>query len=126
MAGEGKVSMLSMELAQKEEMISMEDLVDELEFQSWEEGTELFKITESFIKKEKSTYLVRYLKAEVEAGMIFMSDLDKIIQNNKLVVSGFLKECVRYVSRYISKETDMYCYKMQFQDGHVVIEPILS
>jgi hypothetical protein len=111
---------------QAEEMITIEEMTEALNCEVWKEGTELFKITQSFVKRGRSTYLIRYPEIEEDLDMVMFNDPDSIIEGNRLVLNGFLKSSVERVSRFKSEDTNKYQYKIQLSDGHVLIEPLLS
>ena len=113
-------------LVQADETITMDELVETLSMEVFEEGTDLFKITQSYIGKGKCVHLVRLLDVDDEDEVIIFNDPDGIIKSNHLTLSGFLKSSLKRISRYLSVDTLKSCYKLQFETGFVMIEPLIS
>lgn len=108
----------------EEKAISLEEFINAIFFEVWENGTEFLKVTHDFSKSGKRVFLIRFPEVEEDDDMIFFNDADAVIESNSLVLFGFLKSSVKMVSKFKSEETDMDCYKLYFNDGHVIIEPI--
>lgn len=107
--------------------ISIEEMIDNVEFLKYTEGVEIFKITESFLKRGKVSYLLRYLQIEQEEGIMICSDLDNILQDSVHTLSVLLKKSIQKVYRiYAQNEDEEFDYfKLYFGDGYIEIRPLL-
>lgn len=113
---------------QRGQRISLEELAESIELLKYETGMEIFKITESSIKRGKVTYLIRYLQIELEDGIVIGSDLDNILLENMHALSGLVKKSVQKVYKiYANNECDELDYfKIYLSQGFIEIRPILS
>ncbi len=105
----------------KSELISVEQLIEDVYILSWEEGVEKFEIVETF-KDKTHYYIVCGLNVEYENGAIYCSDIYNMIYKNGYTLMGLLNDNIINITRTIS--TNERCGIIQLKDGQVIIKVI--
>jgi len=102
------------------DLITLEELADDIDMLIWQKGITFFKVTEDFKNNEGRTYLVRGLNVGIEEEVVCCHDYDDVIFSNDFMLKAFLKKCVTSIKRTITH--DYRKGELEFPDGIVLIE----
>ncbi|MDD3172933.1 MAG: hypothetical protein PHF63_04630 [Herbinix sp.] len=112
-------------LLENEKELTIDEFVESLVMEDCNNGVTLFKITENFQNHEKKVHLIRTIEVEEEDGVILFYDSDGVIVSNRLVIGNLVRSCIQKVSTYHQEDEVLDCYKLYFNDGLIVIQPIV-
>ena len=102
------------------ELLTIDDLENELETLKWVYGITKYKLTETFTKKGFVSYNVENLTIECDGDFICSSDEYDVIRNNSCVIMMFLRDSVLFITKIICGG-HIYI-QLLFEDGVITIE----
>lgn len=102
------------------ELLTIDELVDELESLTWIYGITKYKLTEFFSKKGMVSFHVQDLTIEYDGDAIWFSDDDNVISDNYCVAMMFLRKSLLRIIKFKGK--DNTSLQLLFRDGMITIE----
>jgi len=104
--------------------IELWELEEELTMLILCQGITDVRITEQLKNQSTNTYTVKGLEMELvdDDKMVIFTDVDNYILGNITFLSGFLVDCLLYITRWRDNHKKVCCYELRTEYGHVSIE----
>lgn len=112
-------------LLENEKKLTIDEFVESLVMEDCNNGATLFKITENFQNHDEKVHLIRTIEVEEEDGVILFYDSDDVINSNRLVIGNLMRSCIEKVSTYHQEDEALDCYKLWFNDGFIIVQPLI-
>lgn len=101
-------------------VITIEEVIDELELLKWQEGITDFIITEEFTRVK--IFTVANLFIGTEDNIVFCWDDNDVISQQRSILIGFLKHHLLSISKIYDYGTRFGLFK--FEDGIVTVRAV--
>lgn len=105
------------------DLITIEELAEDIDNLVWEQGVTCFKVTECNTRRDYS-YLVRGLHVEIEDDYVYCEDVDDIIITNMYGIMALLRACILCIKRIITN--DVPRGELYLKSGGMVLIEIIE